>query len=193
MVWARNCHIPCRSIRHSIVQLDKATQGKTSWYLMTSHDISWHVMIISHDLLTCDLWCDCLLYHLAQIAQNFMRRVRSGCVACWNMPGQTWRHERFSFWTFWWSQNVHSDDVNIKMFFDNVLQWLFSEARDANGATPVIFAAIYLAVCCESIGSQCSRLEKMQRRRLLIPSGFLLRSSVAASGAWNSGENLAKE
>ena len=170
MVWARNCHIPCRSIRHSIVQLDKATQGKTSWYLMTSHDISWHVM-----------------------AQNFMRRVRSGCVACWSMPGQTWRHERFSFWTFWWSQNVHSDDVNIKMFFDNVLQWLFSEARDANGATPVIFAAIYLAVCCESSGSRCSRLEKMQRRRLLIPSGFLLRSSVAASGAWNSGENLAKE
>ena len=44
MVWARNCHIPCRSIRHSIVQLDKATQGKTSWYLMTSHDISWHLM-----------------------------------------------------------------------------------------------------------------------------------------------------
>ena len=85
------------------------TSHDISWHLMTSHDISWYVMI-SHDLLTCDLWCDCLLYHLAQIAQNFMWRVRSGCVACWSMPGQTWRHERFSFWTFWWSQNVHSDE-----------------------------------------------------------------------------------
>ena len=57
MVWARNCHIPCRSIRHSIVQLDKATQGKTSWYLMTSHDISWHLMTC-HDNISrpFDLW-----------------------------------------------------------------------------------------------------------------------------------------
>ena len=158
---------------------------------MTSHDISWHLMTF-WPFLTCVLWCDCLLYHLAQILQNFMRWVRSGCVACWSMLGQTWRHAQLSFWIFnevkMCIPMMSKERYSLTTFCSEFLP----EAKDANGATPVIFAAIYLAaVCCESIGSQCSRLQKMQR--LMIPSGFLLRSSVAASGAWNSSENLAKE